>query len=320
VIEAVQSLTGQDYPDDRYEVLVIDDGSNDGTARAVRHLSKDSGKPRIHLIRQSPRNQNAARNRGIREGTGSRIVFFDDDEIAPVGWLTALVGAALRFPEAACVGGPYRVRFEGRQPRICSRCWPGEAGFDLGANERYVDDVAGGNMIVKRYAFDAIGGFDESLQGRRDETEWMLRVAAAGQLVAYVPGAWVWHRRTPDQLRLTARGAKAFAMGQQEARYLGRIGRQPALVDVTRRLARTPRLLGHAVRQQCSEGLMHAIAAVGFTTQIVRSCRAVRSPLSLGNDVIAIGRHAGHWSRRRYDWSLLWATEHLGRLWGRLRQ
>jgi GT2 family glycosyltransferase len=271
LMEAVQSLTSQSYPDDRYEVLVVDDGSTDGTARAVRHFSKEFGKPRVHLIRQPPRNQNTARNLGVREGVGSRIVFFDDDEIAPAGWLTALVGAALRFPDAACVGGPYRVRFEGRRPRICSRCWPGEAGFDLGANERYVDDVAGGNMIVQRHVFDMIGGFDESLQGRRNETEWMLRLAAAGQPVAYSPGAWVWHRRTPDQLRLTARGAKAFAMGQQEVRFLARVGRQPAFVDATRSLARTPWLLGHAVKHQCSEGLMHAISVVGFATHMVWS-------------------------------------------------
>ena len=202
---------------------------------------------------------------------GSRIVFFDDDEIAPVDWLTALVGAALRLSDATCVGGPYRVRFEGRRPRICSRCWPGETGFNLGENERYVNDVATGNMIVERHVFDTIGDFDESLQGRRDETEWMLRLAAARQPVAYAPGAWVWHRRTLDQLRLTSRGPRHTRWDDRTLDISKRLAGNRPSVDVRRHLARTPRLLGHAMKRQSSEGLMQATTAVGFAAETLWS-------------------------------------------------
>ncbi len=271
VTEAVQSVVDQDYPDDKYEVVVVDDGSTDETVRAVQQLYASIARPPVRLVRQAPRNQNAARNRGIKESHGPYLAFFDDDEIAPAGWLTTLVTAAQRLSDAACVGGPYRVKFEGRQPRLCPRCWPGEAGFDLGSVERYVGDVAGGNMIVQRQVFDSVGVFDESLQGRKDETEWMLRLTACGGRVGYAPEAWVWHRRTSDQLRLSRRFSKAFAMGQQDSRFLVAAGREPDVWDVWRRLGRAPRLLGHATRRRCSEGLMQVAIAVGFAARTLRA-------------------------------------------------
>jgi glycosyltransferase involved in cell wall biosynthesis len=268
--DALRSLLTQDYPIDRYEILIVDDGSTDETVSMARLVSNTVTQPRVRILQQARSNQNTARNRGISESTGSSIAFFDDDEIAPPGWLAALVGASRRFPEAACVGGAYRLRFEGRQPRLCSRCWPGEGAFDLGEPERYVDDVAAGNMIVRRDAFDRVGVFDESLRGHGDETEWMLRLTANDLRVLYTPAAWVWHRRTDQQMRMTRRLRKAFDAGQQQARFLSKVGRSagPAY-----RIGHVPRLLAHSVRRTCTGGLLQATTAVGCS--IERGIRTV---------------------------------------------
>jgi hypothetical protein len=198
------------------------------------------------------------------------LAFFDDDEIAPPGWLTALVNARERFPDAVCIGGPYQVRFEA-SPSMCPGCWPGEAGFDLGPEERYVHDVAAGNMIVVRAAFEIAGEFDESLQGRGDETEWMSRLGDAGQRVAYSPAAWVWHRRTSDQLRLRRCVQRSFSMGRQECRFLTKTGQPPRIIDGGWRAALVPRLIGHAVTRRCAGGMGQAAAALGFLTETMRS-------------------------------------------------
>jgi GT2 family glycosyltransferase len=270
----------QDFGADRYEIVVVDDGSVDDTTRVVSEASTATDDPRVRLIAQSPRNQHAARNRGIRHAEASVIAFFDDDLLAPRTWLSSMVDGVGRHPEAVCLGGPARLRPEDRLPRVCGRCAPApeDGSFDRGSEERPVANVAGGNMIVRRESFDAVGPFDESLTGYGSETEWMMRLFQAGETIVYLPSAWVWHRRGPDQLRLTNRVRKAFEVGRGDARFQARSGdawaraaRSFGMSPVgRRRIAWVPRLLGHAVRRGCTGGLTHASAALGYGFEDVR--------------------------------------------------
>ena len=134
--DALGSLLRQDYSTERYEIVVVDDGSTDETPLIVEELAADSRQPRVRLFRQPPKNQNAARNRGLSEAKGDLIAFFDDDEFAPKEWLSSLVQGAARHPDAGCLGGPARLQLEGRPPRLCERCSPGEGSFDLRVGEQ----------------------------------------------------------------------------------------------------------------------------------------------------------------------------------------
>jgi GT2 family glycosyltransferase len=60
--DALGSLVEQDYPADRYEILVVDDGSIDDTPSVVEALAQAHSKHRLSLLRQPAKNQNAARN------------------------------------------------------------------------------------------------------------------------------------------------------------------------------------------------------------------------------------------------------------------
>jgi cellulose synthase/poly-beta-1,6-N-acetylglucosamine synthase-like glycosyltransferase len=60
--DALGSLVEQDYPADRYEILVVDDGSIDDTPSVVEALAQAHSKPRLSLLRQPAKNQDAARN------------------------------------------------------------------------------------------------------------------------------------------------------------------------------------------------------------------------------------------------------------------
>ena len=73
---AIASVLGQSRAD--WELLVIDDGSADGTARVVR----DFADPRVRCLHQENGGVSAARNRGIREAQGDYICFLDADD----GW------------------------------------------------------------------------------------------------------------------------------------------------------------------------------------------------------------------------------------------
>jgi GT2 family glycosyltransferase len=263
--DALGSVVAQDYPADRYEVIVVDDGSKDETPRTALETSRSGGGPAVRLVRQPPRNANTARNLGVRQARGSLVAFFDDDQLAPNGWLSALVDAASRHPDADCVGGPCRVRFESRPPRLCPRCLPWqEGGFDKGDRERTVDEVQGGNMMIRREAFEEVGMFDEDLSAYGDETEWMVRMRKGGGRVVYAPSSWIWHRRTRERLRLSMRLREAYSSGAREVRFLARVGRG---IEGGRRLAHVPRLLGHAARHGCSGGLTRAAHDLGFVRE-----------------------------------------------------
>jgi glycosyltransferase involved in cell wall biosynthesis len=254
---ALRSLLAQDYPADRYEVVVVDDGSTDGTSSFVEGMARDGTRARLVLVRQSHKNQNTARNRGIAEADNDLLAFLDDDELAPPDWLSRLMDGALRHPEAGCVGGPYRVRFDGVPPRLCARCWPGEGAFDRGGSEGPISDVAGGNMLIRREAIARAGMFDESLQGHGDETEWMIRYGRAGGTIVYLPQAFIWHRRPAA---LLARIRLIFRVGGAGFRYSTSIGDD---AHVASRAAQIPMHIAHAFRRRCSHGLVMAADSAG---------------------------------------------------------
>ena len=101
----LDSLNVQDV-EAPYEVIVVDDGSRDGTAGVAR------GAGATYIRFDRPRGVNAARNEGVRAAASDLIAFVDDDVYAPPGWLRAMVEGAAAHPEAEAFGGPIRARFE----------------------------------------------------------------------------------------------------------------------------------------------------------------------------------------------------------------
>ena len=286
--DALGSLVEQDYPADRYEILVVDDGSIDDTPSVVEALAQAHSKPRLSLLRQPARNQNAARNRGVSEAKGELIAFLDDDELAPANWLSGLVAGCMRHPDADVVGGPYRLRLEASTPRVCEAHWPGVDGaFGWGESEREVEHVSGGNMLIRRRAFIRTGKFNESLQGWYDETEWMFRHRRGGGQIVYLPSVPIWHRRGAADMLLRNRLRKYHSIGRLEARFHHTFGRSVLLrkypsigrlearfhhtfgrsVPVLLHVYLTLRHLGHAVLRRCSGGLTQAAYSLGYARE-----------------------------------------------------
>src|SRR6058998_2359990 len=93
------------------DILVVDNGSSDGTVEAVRALAGDT----VRCIVEPGAGATRARNAGARAARGEVAAFIDDDALPRPGWLAALLDP---FSDAriGCVGGRVRLRFEGAAP------------------------------------------------------------------------------------------------------------------------------------------------------------------------------------------------------------
>src|SRR5215211_7932990 len=252
---AIESLRAQDSPVP-YDLLVVDDGSADGTRELLHRLEVTS------LRLDPPRGLNAARNAGVESTDGDLVVFVDDDIRAPRRWLRALVEGAARHPDAGAFGGPIRARFEGPVPRGCGRHDPPLTTLDLGPDDRETHLVWGANMAIRRLAFEEIGRFDEEIGGGGDEEEWLERLRAGGGTVMYLAAAGLDHRRMGDDARLGSLMRGAYTRGRAVRKWDARRGRAPRLGQELRVLAGCG---WHTVRRGCAQGLVMGAHSLGRT-------------------------------------------------------
>jgi glycosyltransferase involved in cell wall biosynthesis len=185
-----------------FEIVIIDDGSTDGTEGVVRQFAGRSPVP-VRYIRESGRGIPFARNQGVNEARGEWIAFFDDDQIAENGWLNALILAA-QETGAQIVGGVRRLDFlERDQPRLgpLTREILGEKyyGSHLCRSNRFTLACTG-NVLIRRNLFDQIGQFDTTMRRGMSDIDWMRRAFDAGISSWYSPHAVVRHLIPPHRL------------------------------------------------------------------------------------------------------------------------
>jgi glycosyltransferase involved in cell wall biosynthesis len=130
-----------------YEIIVVDDGSTDGTAAIA--LANDARVVAI-AVRQISR----ARNAGARAATGQTLIFVDADTVVPVATVRASIDALAR----GAVGGGAAVEFDGGLPLWASLVASAITGF-----LRLTRLAAGCYVFCSRAAFDAVGGFPEDI-------------------------------------------------------------------------------------------------------------------------------------------------------------
>jgi glycosyltransferase involved in cell wall biosynthesis len=211
------------------EVVVVDNGSSDGTADVLRAwCARDPGRRRA--VTEPVAGLSRARNRGVAAARGDVVLFIDDDADAPRGWVAAHLAAYERDPAVVAVGGPVALRWpDGRPPWLGPRLEHWFSALDHG--DRAVDfprphGPYGTNMSVRRAALEAVGGFDHRL-GRRgrslvssEEADLFDRLWAADGRIAYEPAALVLHAVGRERLRRRWVLRRGWAQGRSNARRL----------------------------------------------------------------------------------------------------
>jgi len=171
------------------EVIVVDDGSTDGTAAVVKAITD----PRVTLLtRPSGRKGvSAVRNFGLSKASGEWTMFLDaDDRLREEAFATLLAGAD-GADDVAIYGDYERINEQGekvgRRNLIRKRSKPSGQILENLVGGNFI--VNGGIMLVKTAVFRAVGGFDETLRYGEDWHGWCL-LAAKGPF-RYVEGAHV---------------------------------------------------------------------------------------------------------------------------------
>jgi len=180
------AVTHQDYPD--YEVIVVDDGSTDGTEAMVRREF-----PQVRYIRQEPsRGPGAARNRGIEAATGEVVAFTDDDCVPPKDWLSQLSKGFQQFPEVAAVGGIQEASKQVLYTRLLARYerFVTRRVYQVGDRPVVSRPAPGGtnNLAVRRLVLEQVGGFDERFPvAAGEDADLLYRIALAGYPTVCLP-------------------------------------------------------------------------------------------------------------------------------------
>lgn len=205
------------------ELILVDNNSSDRTPEVLAAAARD----RHVRTASATQRQGAshARNIGVSHARADRLLFCDADDVVGEGWVRTLIDA---LDEHRIVTGSLDTTSLNTSTLARSR------------SSRTVDDsgpasfygifpvVHGGNMAVRREAWEAVGPLDESLDAIED-IEWALRACASGHSVAHVPEASVAYRYRIAPADLVRQG---FRYGRHRPRVarltFDVIGRRPA--------------------------------------------------------------------------------------------
>lgn len=188
----LDSLCGQTLGPERYEILLVDDGSTDDTPEIV------AGYDRVRLISQENAGPAAARNHGAAEAAGELLVFTDSDCRAAADWLETLTAPLREHPEIAAAKGAYRTRQQPIIARFVQLEY--EDKYDVMKRSRYIDFVDTYSAAFRRTVFLDSGGYDEDFPvACAEDVELSFRLAGQGHKMVFVPEAVVYHRH-PDSL------------------------------------------------------------------------------------------------------------------------
>jgi len=200
----LQSLSKQE--DVSFEVIVVDNGSTDGSVEMVRS-EFHSGQPFTLNLIENKENLGfcAANNQGIAAARGDFVALLNNDAEADARWLASLLQAFCGRPQVGMAASKIMAHEDSRvidkaghliyldgQNRGRGSGQLDRGQFDRPEEVLWPDGCA---AMYRRSMLDRIGGFDEDFFAYADDAELGLRARIAGWTCYYVPGAVVYHHR-----------------------------------------------------------------------------------------------------------------------------
>lgn len=167
------------------------------------HLAALTTDPRVRVLATGPVSPAIKRDRGAVSALGTYLAFIDDDAYPDRGWLSVARAVFETTPDVAAVGGPavtppddpFWARASGAV--FLSRLTGVPERYRPTPPRRDVDDWPTVNLIVRRDAFFAVGGFDTACWPGEDTKFCLDLVHKKGGRILYLPELFVWHHRRP---------------------------------------------------------------------------------------------------------------------------
>jgi GT2 family glycosyltransferase len=190
------------------QVVVVDQGARPVVPEGVQH------------VRMSERGVSRGRNRGARAADHELLAFTDDDCVPAPDW----IGALERGFEDGVDGVTGRVLpLPGEGVAVSSRTSTTRRTYG-GPRQTPWDIGTGGNLALRRSAFEAVGGFDESLgpgtpARAAEDVDLLYRLANAGFTILYEPDAVVYHELKTRGARVGGRYGYGYGLGAFLARH-----------------------------------------------------------------------------------------------------
>jgi glycosyltransferase involved in cell wall biosynthesis len=178
----LRSLLSMDFSPERREIIVVDNGSTDGTADIIKRFP-------VRCVREHRRGLSHARNRGIEASRGWAIAFTDSDCYVDQRWLSELL-AGLTDGISATSGEIFAYLPKTPAERYAARRKPLWHDWTLRRSRPW---FLFGNAVVTRDAFERVGRFDTSFVGGSEDIDFCWRFHSQGLVSVYRPSAAVFH-------------------------------------------------------------------------------------------------------------------------------
>lgn len=210
---ALPPLLTQGFPRRAFEIIVVDDGSTDGTGANLRRMSLTES---VLVLRQRKRGPASARNLGIRKARGRYVLFLDADVIPAPGLLVSHMEMLKRFPRGVIQG---RVLPHPRTSTLDASRPSYRRGAGLRNGSRLDSRVITWNLSARKEHLDAVQGFDERFSGFgfHDFDLGYRLVARLGLEVRYSSKAAAYHLGCED---LRSHLEKMYQRGHSFIRFL----------------------------------------------------------------------------------------------------
>lgn len=206
-LEVLRTLEHVEALGERVPVYLVDNGSSDGTAEAVR-----TAFPRVRVVRLASNAGAAGRNAGVRAAPTPYIAFCDDDTWWAPGAYARAAALLDGEPRLAAVTGKVLVGPEQREDEASRRMASSPLRNELQVPGTQVLGVMAGACMMRREAFLAVGGYEPRLFIGGEELLLALDLMSAGWAMAYAPDVVIHHhpsllRDTPSRRRMQHRNA-----------------------------------------------------------------------------------------------------------------
>ena len=224
----LEALCGQTLSPQEFEVIVVDNGSTDGTAQVcAAYAERLDG---FHYLHEAEPGLHAGRHAGLKAARGEILVYADDDSRAFPGWLES-IREAFDDPSVALVGGRNLPEFEESPPDWVEWLWEPRDGrrqcevfsiLDYGERPMEIrpESVWGCNFSIRRDVLLEVGGFHPDgmpadLLARRGDGETAVsrEIVRRGYRSLYHPGASVFHWVSAERMTYAYVHRRGFLSG-----------------------------------------------------------------------------------------------------------